>query len=204
MYWSKLLSSLVKPPITFVATATTGIKNTDELLGITCIQLDPDKKTTTQKTILRNVPRDKLLETVQYHGITEDRMKNQALDDAEFDTQAGDLIKGDVFTYNPEFQARFIMPHIRDGVKTFHNLPLLWAGANAGFAVDTGAKQIGSFESKFARLVSKVPSFKSMCCLVNSGEESICVSGLESACVSLSRIWQLLDELEVHSLETDL
>ncbi len=135
-------------PVKLLATATTGLDSSDDLLAVAVMDLDAHGAAVRSTLAMQRLQdKDKLLKAQQFHGISWDRMMQTGMDrDAFKQTVAGLLAAGTVLSYNPGFQMTFLSSVV-DTVPAIHNLPLLWKGAETRYApTEEQAASVGALE----------------------------------------------------------
>ena len=113
--WTDTLEMLTmgNSSVVLFCTATTGLKATDKLLAVSYQLYDGDRAGDSG-TLFMDATAEQLAPGMQYHQISEDIMRANALQKDEFKKQLlGILEKRVAFTYNTSFQLKALM--IMDG-----------------------------------------------------------------------------------------
>ena len=163
-------------------------------MSVITLTADGSKKTSNQTLIRKTVNDEKLLKSQEYHGITRERMLIDGMSDELFTQSLADLLSGEVFTYNPAFQAVFLQPYMGDACQTYlHNLPQLVKAAEMRSVMpEKEIKHVSDIERRYD---GKVPGFKRLC----EQYEVFCASPAllpcEISCLQLQWFWNHLDTI---------
>lgn len=151
MNWGEVIDSMADgKKVVSLATATTGLHvyEGDELIGV-CVD---------DTLLLRKVDSDLLLKSQAYHGITDNLLREKALDDDTFRESLARLLDNTiVMTYNVDFQEDFLMDWCPPLV--YVDLPLAYKGAASQMAITDGG-DIADYLKRLASLVRGRVGFK--------------------------------------------
>lgn len=193
----ELLVEKSKQPIRLLSTATTGLSPVeDELLAVSVITLTKDgsKRASNQTLIRKTTSDEKLLKSQEYHGITREKIMIDGMSDELFTQSLAQLVTGEVFTYNPAFQAAFLQPYMGHDNETYlHNLPqLVKAAEMRSVMLEKEIKHISDIEKRYD---GKVPGFKRLCDQYEVFCANPALLPCEVSCLQLQWFWNHLDTI---------
>lgn len=199
MNFQELATSVAEGPLTLFASATTGLKpSEDKLLAASVIQLEQNGVDIKEaRTIVRRIDDDELLlKSSEIHGISRERNMEEGLTDEEFSTELKSLLgsAGPVLTYNPDFLEAFIEPVLPSFQKLrLYSLPLIVKGAEMRQALrEDKVKTLTDLESLYP---GKAPGFKKLTEQYGISSSDPLLLPVEANCRALYALWSRLYDI---------
>ena len=181
-----------KRRIKLISTATTGLGDDDELLAV-CIS-EPGTPISSVRTMVKKIDdRDKVLKSQEYHQISPEKSHLGYEGKAFADALAEEMKDSVFFTYNPQFQTKFIgrlglMP-------TLYNLPLFIKGAESRIMLfEDEASTLDAIQKTFAQRMGGTMSMNKLAAAHSVSQTAIELP-VEFSCRALIVLWKYLQEL---------
>lgn len=153
--------------VVFLATATNGLDATAELIAISAMEPGDAKPRT---YIRKDLQRAEVLQNMQYHKITPELSDREGLIHAEFSEVLNRELQGKlVFTYNTQFQHRFVNPWVARPIRdqttlTMYDLPAFLKFAECQLLLyEKETRDLHKLAAAVTKVIGKPPSVKQTC-----------------------------------------